>query len=242
MTNFQIITNHPVAVSSVDHLYPHGTMQDDSRSPAFNQKLAGLMAWLHGSEYKPRLLDIGCAGGGMVEDFYRMGWDAIGIEGSDYSQKLKRASWGTIPDRLFTADATKRLMVVDSDAEPLEGQLTPHRPADFDVITAWEFLEHIAVGNDLMTLCMNISMHLKPGGLFICSVANYSYIHEQQQYHATVRPFDWWWGYLECFGFTRKIDDENEFNPDAWVRHSNNTVNEYGDGSKCFIFQLGQAE
>lgn len=241
MTNFQLITNHPVAQSSIDHLFPHGTMQDDSRSPAFNSKLAELMAWIHGSEYKPRLLDIGCAGGGMVEDFYDMGWDAIGIEGSDYSKNLARASWGTIPDRLFTCDATKEFAIIAVEGIPDGDHVVPLE--HFDVITAWEFLEHIALGKDLDTLAMNIISHLRPGGLFICSVANYSYMHEGQQYHPTVRPFDWWWGCMEAYGFVRQTEMEDNFNPDAWVRHSNNTVNDYGDGSKCFVFQApGEVE
>ena len=31
---------------------------------------------------------------------------AVGVEGSDYSQRHKRAEWATIPDHLFTTDAT----------------------------------------------------------------------------------------------------------------------------------------
>ena len=52
------------------------------------------------------LLDIGCSGGGFVRDLLDDGHIAIGLEGSDYSKKSRRAEWAIIPDFLFTADVT----------------------------------------------------------------------------------------------------------------------------------------
>ena len=95
-----ISTRSPVAKDSLDHLYPHGTANDNSVLPSFNTKLFN--RWP-----EPRVLDIGCAGGGMVKSIVDDGGFAVGIEGSNYSQKHKRAEWATIPDNLFTADATR---------------------------------------------------------------------------------------------------------------------------------------
>lgn len=248
MTKFKVLTNHPLALGSNDHLFPHGTMRDDSRSPEFNDKLSAVMAAKQVSPeetllphkrgnsahpgYVLSILDIGCAGGGMVQDFVELGWDAIGIDGSDYSQKICRASWGVIPDNLFTADATKPFSVALYFGETQEFTGDPFH---FDVITAWEVIEHIKE-DDLPQFFDNILSHLGSGSLFICSVANYAYIEEGIVYHETVKPIEWWEEKIPSFGFIRRTDLEDIFNPSSWVRHSNNVPNEYGDWSKCFIF------
>ena len=96
-----IKTDHPLAITSDDHLHPRGTMSDNTRHPRFvaavQERLGDDLSYL----------DLGCAGGGLVFDFLMNGFDAYGIEGSDYSQRHQRAFWGIISDRLFTADITK---------------------------------------------------------------------------------------------------------------------------------------
>lgn len=227
---FKVVTDHPVAVDSNDHLFPHGTMRDDSRSPEFNKALEMIID-THGRGDSPSILDIGCAGGGMVQDFVEMGWDAIGIEGSDYSQKIGRASWGIIPDHLFTADATKPFYVsAEDEDEHLQKMIR------FDVITAWEVLEHIK-DIHLSRFFANVSNNISPSGLFICSVANYAYTEDGVVYHQTVKPMEWWEEKIPTQGFIRCPDLEDLFNPSSWVRHSHNKPNEYGDWSKCYIFR-----
>src|SRR5262249_488147 len=91
-------TSKPVAYDSPDHLGPVGTANDNTTNPRFNRKLFAYLPDV-------RLLDIGCAGGGLVKSIIDDGGFAVGIEGSDYSKQRRRAEWATIPDRLFTADA-----------------------------------------------------------------------------------------------------------------------------------------
>src|SRR4051794_1825047 len=128
MATITIETQKPVAYDSPDHIQPVGTALDNSTSRRFNRKLF---------DYIPprevRLLDIGCSGGGQVKSILDDGGFAVGIEGSDYSRKKKRAEWATIPGHLFTADVTVPFTLSEEDGA---GGRSPLR---FNVITAWEF-------------------------------------------------------------------------------------------------------
>jgi len=120
-------TNKKIAIDSNDHLYPRGTKQDNFVNSNFNSKL---LYWISPSELS--LLDLGCSGGGMVRSFIEDGILAIGVEGSDYSLKKRRAEWSTIPEFLFTADMTEPFEIVSQQG-----------PMKFSVITLWEVIEHI---------------------------------------------------------------------------------------------------
>ncbi len=134
MSKFILYTNRPVAVDSPDHLFPYGVKQDNSRNPLFNKKLYALLG------RKPlHILDFGCAGGGFVKDCLDDGHIAIGLEGSDYCKRTGRAEWSTIPDHLFTCDITAPFFL------KAVNDLGEETDVKFDVITAWEFMEHIRI-------------------------------------------------------------------------------------------------
>ena len=80
-----------------------------------------------------RMMDLGCSGGQTVADFMKLGWQGVGLEGSDFSLKHPRANWAMLANtNLFTCDITKPYQIkLDS------------RPAKFHLITAWEVMEHI---------------------------------------------------------------------------------------------------
>jgi 2-polyprenyl-3-methyl-5-hydroxy-6-metoxy-1,4-benzoquinol methylase len=120
------------------------------------------------------LLDLGCSGGQLVSDFLSFGWYAAGLEGSDYSAKTGRANWPKLGGvNLFTCDITKPFQLEANGS-----------PVQFDVITAWEVLEHIHE-NDLPKLLENICNHLKPGGLFIASTCSGSCVINGIELHQT---------------------------------------------------------
>lgn len=171
-------TAHPVAATSLDHLEPRGTAVDNSRNPRFNQKLQMLFAGLGRA---PRVLDLGCAGGGFVRSCLLEGIVAVGIEGSDYSARQARAEWPLLGGRfLFTADISQPLAIAWSPCgDPLE-------PMTFDVVTMWEVFEHIAE-SDLAAVCATIRAHLRPGGLLIASISD-----EALRHHQTCHPRSWW--------------------------------------------------
>jgi 2-polyprenyl-3-methyl-5-hydroxy-6-metoxy-1,4-benzoquinol methylase len=175
---FTVDTRFPVASISADHLHPRGTIYDNSSNYRFNQKVYELF---HGQ--KPiSIMDLGCAGGGMVRSFLEDGHVAIGLEGSDISKTLRSGEWEAVPFHLFTCDLTKPFQV------RLGGT-----PFEFDLITAWEVLEHIATA-DLGIFIDNIRRHLKPDGYFIGSV---DLLPDGNPvtgavYHQTVESADWW--------------------------------------------------
>jgi len=190
----EVVTEYPVAIDSPDHLKPWGTMRDSSVLPSFNAKLF--------ARYDvAQLLDLGCAGGGLVESVLEDGGFAVGIEGSDYSKKRDRASWASIPGNLFTADI----------GHPFEVMADGDR-AYFDVVTAWEVLEHLTE-EGIHGLVLNVRAHLAPGGVLLASIAP----REDHPWHQTVRSPGWWLDRLTSLGLELDHEATAYFDPD-WVR------------------------
>ncbi len=109
---FVIATDNPVAADSDDHLVPWGTQLDNTRWPRFVRACEALVG-----RGPLRMMDLGCAGGGLVLDFLLAGHSAVGIEGSDFSVVRQRAEWRTIPFNLFTADITKPFTISPAGQE-----------------------------------------------------------------------------------------------------------------------------
>lgn len=216
---FRILTEYSIAKDSDDHRWPHGALHDNSSNELFNQKLYALV------RYKPdlKVLDIGCSGGAFVRSVLEDGYTAVGIEGSDISRKLQGGEWGNIPLHLFTADATKPFGVVDQQGTAVH----------FDVVTAWEVLEHIPK-NAIRGVIDNIWSNLLPGGYFIASVPTFPDENPlvNAVYHVTLEPKQWWLEQFQRAGF-REIAD-HIFETRDWVRgHGNGLTNwsaDEGDG------------
>jgi autotransporter strand-loop-strand O-heptosyltransferase len=194
MSRFTLLTDYPLAVDSLDHIEPEGAVQDNSVNPAFNGKLNRLLNRTF------RLLDLGCSGGGFVRACLSEGHLAVGLEGSDYSLKQNRAEWPVIPDSLFTCDISRPFKLREDGA-----------PAKFDVVTAWEVLEHIAEER-LTVLCHNVFEHLADDGLWLMSVSMLPY-----KLHMTVRPQAWWSALFLDNGFEPQPELLRYFGDD-WVR------------------------
>lgn len=210
----EVITDKPVAVDSPDHLFPLGTRQDNSRNERFNRKLREL----RGSPL--RVLDLGCAGGGMVASFLEEGDFAVGIEGSDYSKARGRAEWATIPDNLFTADITEPFTLrVRRHVPLLSGVLA------FDVVTAWEVMEHIRE-EKLPALMGNIDRHLAPNGLVIMSISSAEDIYQGVRMHQTVHSEAWWNTFFDRAGWSVRADTARWFGDDV-VRGPANCPNSF---------------
>ena len=169
----QLETKNPIAYESPDHLNPWGTSRDNSTNKKFVESMAKRIK----SENPGGTLgalDLGCSGGQLVKDFADFGWMTVGLEGSDFSLKHRRANWSWLADKnLFTCDITKPFQI------KLDG-----RPARFHLITAWEVMEHIPT-TDLPQVFRNIRDHLEPGGYFIASTTETSDIHEGLELHQT---------------------------------------------------------
>ncbi|WP_428655417.1 class I SAM-dependent methyltransferase [Runella sp.] len=171
----------PLAFDSPDHLVPWGTANNNSRNYRFNEKIYQI----YYSYAKPlRILDIGCAGGGFVKDCLDDGCFAIGLEGSDYSKKFKRAEWATSPSNLFTCDVTENYTVsIETNGKK--------EPVVFELVTSWELMEHIAE-DKIEAVAKYIKKHLAEHGLWIMSIATVDDIVNGVNLHQTVKPKEWW--------------------------------------------------
>jgi len=150
-----VITNHPIAFESPDHIMPWGTMRDNSTNLDF---IAEIESYFFNQPIKT--MDLGCSGGQLTIDFHNRGHIAVGLEGSDYSVKHQRANWPNWHNKiLFTCDVTKEYQVNINN-----------EPAKFDMICAWEVVEHIHP-NDLQAFFSLIAKHLAPNGIFVASVS-----------------------------------------------------------------------
>lgn len=176
--DIQVITEYPVAFDSPDHITPWGTARDNSSNKRFNQKLYRLYSFLNRF---PKILDLGCSGGGFVKTCLDDGCLAVGIEGSDHSKEHLRAEWPILQDRfLFTADITRKFEVMLHQKKLL-----------FDVITIWEVMEHLPKDR-LSVVCQNIHTHLEEHGLVVMSIASTEEQIWGNALHLTVQEKEKW--------------------------------------------------
>ena len=168
-------TDFPVAFDSPDHLAPHGTAENNITHYGFIVKMTNLLG-------RGAYLDLGCSGGQLVVDFYKAGWQAVGLEGSDYSKRAGRAAWKDWSDKtLFTADIGKPFQINST----------------FDLITSWEVFEHIDHGR-LQQLCENIQRCSHPGTMLIVTTSSNSEIKNGIELHVTRWKPDEWERFFEA--------------------------------------------
>jgi hypothetical protein len=106
-----VVTDHPVAFASPDHIVPHGTKYNNSTNRKFVLFMNDYVRSRFSGEH-PGFMDLGCSGGQLVKDFKDLHWIAVGLEGSDYSLKHRRANWRTMANQnLFTCDIAKPFRV-----------------------------------------------------------------------------------------------------------------------------------
>jgi 2-polyprenyl-3-methyl-5-hydroxy-6-metoxy-1,4-benzoquinol methylase len=175
---FEVRTKYPIAYDSIDHISPRGAAFDNTTHRPFNEALHR-----HFGNKKITALDLGCAGGGFVRSLIEDGHTAIGLEGSDYSKKNQLGEWKTCPLHLFTCDICEEFEILSNAGDKIL----------FDLITAWEVLEHIPECK-VPSLIQNISKHLINGGFFIASVDRTPDLNvfKGAVYHHTLQPRDWW--------------------------------------------------
>lgn len=182
--NIKVITKHQIAYESPDHIAPCGTMQDNSTNRTFIILINKLLAREFVSK-QLNFLDLGCAGGQLVRDFRDLGYISVGLEGSDYSLKHKRANWPLLGgENLFTCDIKEPFEIISEDK------------IKFHLITAWEVLEHIHK-DDLDNFFINIIKHLEEGGYFIASTSSSSSYCNGLELHQTRMTNDEWRKYIQ---------------------------------------------
>lgn len=157
--------------------------------------IQGVLALLSVVSNNKRLafLDLGCSGGGIVLDALLRGHLAYGLEGSDASLKAQRAEWRLLRNSLSTCDITKPFTIVHHETD---------KPVLFDVISAWEVLEHIPEEN-LSTMLENAGKSLKDTGFFVGSIVRGPSrdLDPNIDHHKTQQPYSWWIELFETKGF-----------------------------------------
>lgn len=180
----RVETDYPVAVDSPDHIMPWGTANDNYTDLNFVQELHDYFKINYDLE-KINFMDIGCSGGQLVIDFLNRGNFSVGLEGSDYSVRTNRANWPQYHNKnLFTADITKPYKVFNNDERVY-----------FDLITAWEVVEHIAT-EDLNQLFKIISDNLKVNGIFLASVCFIDDVINGVKLHQSVYSEEDWYNVI----------------------------------------------
>jgi len=121
----------------------------DGRTLTFRRNLAPLEKFINRNSSTRRLLDVGCHIGVMVEIAQEHGWEAWGIEPSEWaSQHARERGLHVITGTL-------------NDAEIPDGY--------FDVVTMWDVVEHLT---DPAREIRNAYRVLKPGGIIVLHTIN----------------------------------------------------------------------
>ena len=181
---FKVTTDYPIAFDSPDHLYPHGTKNDNHTNTNF---ILEFMEWYkkHNNDLLT-VMDVGCSGGALVNEWSGHTPYAIGLEGSDYSANTGRAHWPDLHNcgpgykKLFTCDISREFKVNYGDYD-----------YKCDLITAWEVIEHIPPDR-LNVFFKNIWNHLKEGGVFLGSGASVSDAPQGVELHLSAFPKEKW--------------------------------------------------
>lgn len=164
----KVLCDTPIAVDSPDHLQPRGTAENHMTHFGF------IVAMKRRLGPGKAMLDLGCSSGRLVRDFRRIGWTAVGLEGSDYSLKARRPCWDTEAHlSLFTCDIGKQFQILNGD-----------HPLKFDLITCFQVVEHLDTAR-LESLMKVVESQSTRGTLFIISTANNSEIVNGVELHVT---------------------------------------------------------
>lgn len=228
--SIRCITDYPVAYDSPDYIHPIGTLNDHTRCPRFIKACERLFP------HKKRLsfLDLGCSAGGIVWDAVLGGHIGIGLEGSNISLLQQRAEWRLLPDNLFTCDISKPFALVDEH----------NKPWQFDVVSAWEVLEHLTE-DGLHMLFKNLTQIMKPESFFFCSVSliDGGTTDDGLPLHQTIQPYEWWKEFIYNNGFKVvnplpiKREDFARGNGHSSIYYRENTSYRENPGD-CILFAL----
>lgn len=152
----QVHTDFVVATDSLDHINPYGVINDNNNNPAYITEVKK-----HFNNMTINVLDLGCAGGGIVVDHISQGDFVIGLEGSDnVLMGAGKSNWENYHNKnLFLCDISHPFSITQNET-----------PVLFDYIQTWEVLEHIPTDR-LDVLLQNIKVCMKKSSLFCGSIA-----------------------------------------------------------------------
>jgi 2-polyprenyl-3-methyl-5-hydroxy-6-metoxy-1,4-benzoquinol methylase len=144
----------------IDHYYGYGQRKIGFKSNLWLKLLGGLVKGLvkddivHNARIMPYIksgthLDIGCGSGGFVHWMSEKGWDSAGLE--------------------LNPSAVEIACQLNLNVKQSEIESAGFADEQFDLITAWEVLEHVS---DLKRFLKEVRRTMKLGGKFVGSVPN----------------------------------------------------------------------
>lgn len=128
------------SADSVSHGYSAYTAEAENWRRTFQDRLRHLPA-------AGKLLDVGAAAGFFVEQARLAGWEAEGVEPSEWASRYAREQLG-VPVATGTLESAR------------------YPDATFDAVTMWEVIEHLP---DPRGFLAEVARVVKPGGLFALS-------------------------------------------------------------------------
>lgn len=108
-----------------------------------------------GADVRPTLLDVGCGGGFLSEEFARAGFDVTGIDPAIESVEV--------------AQRHACVSGLSIDYRVGAGESLPYGDANFDCVACCDVLEHV---DDLERVIEEAARVLKPGGFFFYDTIN----------------------------------------------------------------------
>lgn len=108
---------------------------------------------------KCKLLDIGCGGGLLAEEFARVGFEVTGIDPA--------------PETIETARAHAVASGLAIDYQTGSGEHLPFPEGSFDHVACCDVLEHV---DDVDSVIGEVARVLRPGGLFFYDTINRTFI------------------------------------------------------------------
>ena len=152
----KVITKHEYCVDSPDFINPIGATNDDTTNLEYIEDIEKYFG-----NKKLTTLELGCAGGRIVMDLIERGHNSYGLEGTPHPREKKRPAWEKYyQTNMFNCDLGKPFTLLDNKGKLMQ----------FDLISHWEFLEHMPT-ESLDLLMANLHRHLKPDGKILCAVS-----------------------------------------------------------------------
>ncbi len=153
-----------------------------------------------------KLLDIGCGYGSFVLVCRNAGIEAEGLDIADYDIGFARRRFEMEGSQLKSGEI---FHLGDGQNTGLPGN-------HFDVVTAWNLLEHVP---DFHLLIGEAYRLLKPGGTFIAIAPNYFSFRQEAHYHVPWYPFfprEWAHRYLVKRGLNPSFFDQDIHYVSSW--------------------------
>jgi len=133
-----------------------------------------------------RLLDLGCAYGFLVREAREAGFRAVGVDASRFAVAQAKAC---------APDSAGRLLVAHAERLPFAG-------ASFDVVTAFDVLEHVPHPELLIAEAARV---LRPGGVFAGATPDPLRFGRDEETHVAEHVPSWWVRVLEEAGLATSI-------------------------------------